>query len=168
MTLTPLSPPLIHCPGTNVFWCRASPVPSSEVRLGQARGDKPWRKETEERRLTLQGGVSGGTPTSCPGKGLRVRAALSWGPREPGSFAELRDLTQGGGKGQRLVTLMRRGGGLPPEEAPRGPDFPGEHGCVFTASLQGLKTAQLAEALTPLLCSAWALWRLGTEAERRP
>lgn len=51
------------------------------------------------------------------------------GSREPESFAELRDLTLEGGRGQRSATLMRRVVSL---GGSQGPDFPGGYGCVFT------------------------------------
>lgn len=44
LTMTLTLSHLTHHPGINVFWCRTSTVPGSEVRLGQAHQDNPWRK----------------------------------------------------------------------------------------------------------------------------
>lgn len=98
MTLTPLPPhPLSR---NQCFPARPSAVPGSEVRLGKARGDKPCRKETDENELSPQDGVSGGHPCFLPSKGLEVREAPRCRSREPESLAELRDLTQGEGRGK--------------------------------------------------------------------
>lgn len=56
-------------------------------------------KETDERGMGLQG-VSRGQPCFLPSRGPQGREALGWGSRKPGSFAELRDLTQGEGRGE--------------------------------------------------------------------
>lgn len=101
---------------------------------GQA-GLRPRRqapeKETDETGMSPRGGVSQGHPGFLPSRGVGVREALRWGSRESGSLAELRDLTQREGRGKRSAILTRR---LPP---PRGPDFPGECGCIFTDKPSG-------------------------------
>ena len=121
-----------------------SPIIQNQCFLVQAES-RPWfrgqagvsprrqtlEKETDESGMSPRGGVSQGHPGFLPSRGVGVREALRWGSRESGSLAELRDLTQREGRGKRLAILTRR---LPP---PRGPDFPGECGCIFTDKASG-------------------------------